>query len=80
MLLTSAELAALCAKLTRSFDPTAAAMLLYARDEIAPDQKAATRRRTVELAGIAEAKRVSGPREPQTVFIVRLRRARRGTR
>jgi hypothetical protein len=39
LLLMSADLVTLCAKLTKSFDPTAAAMLLYARDEIAPDQE-----------------------------------------
>jgi hypothetical protein len=39
LLLMSADLVALCAKLTTSFDPTAAAMLLYARDEIAPEQR-----------------------------------------
>jgi hypothetical protein len=37
LLLMSADLVTLCAKLTNSFDPTAAAMLLYARDEIAAD-------------------------------------------
>jgi hypothetical protein len=39
LLLTSADLIALCARLTRTFDPTAADMLSYVREEIAPDQK-----------------------------------------
>jgi hypothetical protein len=39
LLTMSADLVALCAKLIESFDPTAAAMLLYVRDEMAPDQK-----------------------------------------
>jgi hypothetical protein len=38
LLTMSADLVALCAKLIESFDPTAAAMLLYVREEIAPDQ------------------------------------------
>ena len=39
LLSMSADLVALCAKFLRNFDPPAAAMLSYVRDEIAPGQK-----------------------------------------